>query len=1221
MISHATASKIPTGEALMIIDAIDSRDKIIDNLLDQINNKYKNLSEENIKLKESLKHLQNNNTNGKNILSYNWSNNVISASVAEKNNPLHIIRNTIPSDKPVNSAQLVDPANPVIKQEVIVTESTQKGYEICKPIASRNYTKYYPHHTNDSSGSGSHIRLFNEITNILSEPEKEIILPGHHVIGKASESQTIIKLNKKAKSDLLNLDGTENLAYDYGIFAKKKKFLSGLIGITTDFVSDTVYVEKILERLDIIVNDMNNDKQLLDIIFKDKLDVGEYGKLGIIFKGGNVYKLFSQILNKQLDTFVFQNYLDDTERYFKKSDCDFGLILIKYSHTDLSYKKVLHLPRSDANEKLISTLQFMILNKYRNDFLDNDDSFDYLSLCGKNDRIMINRMNKMAKSMINLIQTIRLEYEQTIFKYLINLIKFSNIDPAKSEDQTYKKYISKSFVTDTLNIKPNTYDTHTFIGILSNDPEMNFYVNTGNEYDVINGNIVDWYKLFLGYALRKSDFFPTNEKFRNIRLTTKILAELQELSTDKAEWRDIRTLYNVKNITNIIIGDNVYPINYDLNQTIMSDTFIYNSVIRQTQFPDSVSEIALRRYGMLNRLHSNRNDFTIKFSRSNPYKIDTGEKVVDDIMKIKTIPFEPNQLTQEKQSFITPFYISINKTISGSCVRLQNPIAVNNWMIQMERMSKFGSSGFSEKDPNNNKEYVKMYEDIYNNRDNLTGNNYKTLNFGLSRLLVSFNIIVETYDSRHYALPLPSEYIDLSYSYDGDYKVILYERYNGYLLFNGNINPPAIKIMTKKYKKVIDYVINKKYIDELISAEKISESNALIHQKKILDALKQQNYNELIKDKIIISQLYDIVDYFYNNLSSDLQSIFTNPPQTTDNMIKQQYIMDRIDPILKIIKYYTHYGSDISQSNTISNDVLFFPKLSTFILDLYTILFVDTLYPWADAKYAKRLQRYIFFVFIEQLRDYNTLKIFDLLNAMGIKVYENGKTEFLTKIQEFIDTCPTLSNADYQSYNSLSRTYQYMIDRSKYIIDDDNISHINNILISSCGIDKFMYSYHLLDFFDIYKNRTINSSMPFIRCQFLTKSNFDDSYIVVSLTYDEAIDINTAKNIINSASEKLSEFNTTKNESLNPLIQLPSENKSRRYTQISQSSEDDIMRELFKYITVVSHIREKLLITIYNLIYDNCMMNNGKINIINSDPNIMMLNIYEGDIDKILTVV
>ena len=1068
-------------------------------------------------------------------------------------------------------------------------------------MASRNYTNYYPHHTDQNSGDGSHIKLFNEITNILNGKEKEVSLPEHHVIN-------IDKSSKKSigKDDILNLDGVENLSYDYGVFNKKKKYLSGLIGIVTDFVSDNVYVEKILERLDIIVNDMNNDKQLIDMIFKDKLSENEYGTFGIIFKGGNVYKLFTQVLNKQLDTHVFQNYLSDTERFFKKSDCDFGLIFIKHSHTDPTFAKLIHLERSTENEKLISILQFMILNKYRNDFLNNENSFEYLSLCGKNDNIMVNRMNKMAKTMMELIISIKLEFEQTVLKYLINIIKF--VSPSTGSDKSYvNKYLSKAYINDIMRSKkPNTYDTHTFLGIINNDEILKIYVNIEPQYGIINGNILDWYKLFLGYVFRDNNYFPKDEKFKNVKLPVNIIADLQALSTDKAEWRDIRTLYNIKNISNIIIGDNIYPIYYGDGQNITKDSNIYNSIISQTEYPDTVAEIAVKRYKVLNRMHSNRNDFTIKFEKSKSYNLSNNIKVVDDVMKIKTIPFEKNQLTQEEQAFITPFYISINKDISGKCTRLSSELQINNWLLNMERFFKYGSSGFTEKEHAYNLEYIAMYKDVNDNYDKILRSESKTLNFGLSRLLVSFNIIVETYDSKHYAFPLPAEYIDLSYSYNGDYKVFLYERYNGYLLFNGTINPPIIKTIANKYKFVIDYVNSDQYILDIISSSSnISKSDALIYQKRAYNALKEQDYNLLKSEPLIISKLSKIVDFLFKNLNTDLQSIFT---KSTSN---------RISPLLKIIKYYTHYGSDFSQSESLSNKVIYFPKLSTFILDLYTILFADTLYPWIDAKYAKRLQRYIFFVFIERLQSTSIKEIWKLLDEMGIKIYKdniNRKDNYTDKLREFIVKLNE-NIKDYEYYNSISHTYNFVNDRNNYIIDDDSLLlSSDNIPISTCGIDKFMYSYHLLDFFDVYKNKNPSSNTYFIRSQYIV--NKSNTYYIVSVTYEEATDINKFNQIIeNIPKDDLGLENN------NPIIKLPSDTDIKRYIKISQSSEDSIIRELYKYIIVITDIREKLLITIYNYIYNNYMNIDGKINMIKIDPNIMMLNIYEGDIDKILSVI
>lgn len=1199
MLSYESASKIPPSEGLLIIDAIDNRDMIIDKLLEKINTKFDGLVQENEKLKKTISDMSTHDARVIMMGSTSVPPGMVSSACAEKTNPSHIVRRG--SDGSV---------------QVVLTEATQKGYELCRPFSSRNYTKYHPHRPFDGNVE-SYMNLYKEIHKIMVQEGKKIVLQGSHSLKPPKD------LDPKTAMDI---DGVEKVWYDYGLFTQKKKYLSALIGIVTDYVSDMVYVEKVLERLDIIVNDMNKDKELLKIIFAGKLEPGEIGKIAIIFKGGNVYKLFTQVLDKQLDASVFRNYLTDVDRYFKKSDCDFGILLLKYPKENQAKKTVIHLQKNTETEALIGTLQFMILNKYRNDFLNEGVGFEYLSLCGKNDILITARMNKIARTMIDTVVSTRIEFEQCVFKVLLERIDFVNTDKSTP---LHKTYLSKDIIDTAVSTKPYRYETHTLVGLLSGDVNLKNCVNGTSKpsFGVNGANIVEWYKFFLAYTLRDGSFLPTDPKFKSIKPPSELIGALQNLSSDRAEWRDIKTLYNVKDICNIIIGDHSYPIT---KQNMMKDTDLYESIIGQSKFPDSSADITAQRMIALGRMHSNRNDFYIKFSKSIPYTLPSGQIVIDDIMNVKTIPFEPDPVTKEEREFITPFYISINKDISGYCAKLDSPLNIDNWLVQMERLATYGSSGYTRK---HSSDYIEMYDELVQNRDKLISKNYKIFNFGLSRLLVSFSVVFETYDNQHFALPLPAEFVDLSYSYEGDYKVLIYERYNGYILFNGNVDPIAITLLTHEYNNIINYVHSPKYITDYIKINNSSKVVARAQQQIMLAALKQQNYVVVLNDKKVAELLSIVATNFFENVHMENAKITVTVDSDATPDAKSKYII----PLLKILKYYTYYGSDVAKINVISNNILYFPKLFTFILDLYTILFANTVYPWSDPKYAKRLQRYIFFVFIDRLRKVNINTIPNLLDEMGIETYkyEQENRVFVKQITNFMKEVQR--DTKYYSYNSVSRTYSFFKYRSHFIKDEDNILTSINVdkkehISSTCAIDKFMFSYHLLDFFDLYKNKTVNPVTTYLRCQFIVKSYSDmdaDStdkhisdivqYTIVTLSIDEIDNIVIAKDIIANTPKLLSFYDTNTNDT-NPMIELPSKEKVRRYQPILKSSKEDHIRELKNYIDVVEQIREKLLITIYNYVYDHFMKMTAKLNVIGSDPNIMMLNIYEGDIDKILTV-
>lgn len=284
--------------------------------------------------------------------------------------------------------------------------------------------------------------------------------------------------------------------------------------------------------------------------------------------------------------------------------------------------------------------------------------------------------------------------------------------------------------------------------------------------------------------------------------------------------------------------------------------------------------------------------------------------------------------------------------------------------------------------------------------------------------------------------------------------------------------------------------------------------------------------------------------------------------------------------------------------------------MRSFILDLYMILFSDTKYPWEDRKYSKRIHRYIFFVFIEKLRCMNFTLIYYLLSEIGVIPGDNPEIfENIMKV-----------NFVYQSYNSFERSYNYFRLRTEYIKDDNNIILSKNKLTieSASGIDRFLFGYHLLDFFDVYQSESKTNDHTFIRCQFIVTITDDvnTKYVLVSLSKQDAKNVNRAKNILSNIPK-----NITDNDKQNPIVTLPAGEKVRQYQLLSLDSPNQIIKELTKYINLIVDVREKLLITIINYVYDKIMDRKEKLNVVSSDTMSLLLNVYEGDINKILTVV
>lgn len=145
MISYDTAKNIPPREKLLIIDAIDYRDNIIDNAVNalaDIELKYKAVIEENEKLKQTMS--SNSLYQNQNQYQYNIDN------MNHISNRSHIISNV---------------TNP---PKIILTESTIKGNEICKSFVNRDYLL-----DNSSIDDGYYRKTFDDINEIIKKKKKK----------------------------------------------------------------------------------------------------------------------------------------------------------------------------------------------------------------------------------------------------------------------------------------------------------------------------------------------------------------------------------------------------------------------------------------------------------------------------------------------------------------------------------------------------------------------------------------------------------------------------------------------------------------------------------------------------------------------------------------------------------------------------------------------------------------------------------------------------------------------------------------------------------------------------------------------------------------------------------------------------------------------------------------------------------------------------------------
>lgn len=1097
MLSYESVMKIPVNIRLEIIDAIDTRDHIIDTVLKKIEIKHDQLINENESLKKKIDNCENKII--MNDKKYNFMNEYsYRENLQEKSDPY------------------------------------QEYQGICEEFENYNYV-HVKKKNNIMPKQKIHIKMYTVMHKLLNKK-------GHEI--KLTEINNTTIDNLVHGNDTLNIDAIDTMT-PYDNKMRPRKFLSSLAGILTDYVSENVHVEKVLDRLDLIINFMNNDSDFIEFIFKKMKNFdqdNEIGKIGIIFKGGNVYKLFSEILDQNLDASIFHHYLSEIDKFFKKSDCDFSLVFIS-TNKKSGKSRYIHLERTDENETMICTLQYMILNKFRNDFLHENNGYEYLNMCGVNDTMITKKMKKIGDKISNQIHEGRLEFESNLFALLIDTIPFESGSRSVDFLNTFKSLKNiKKYITITWPFP----ETQTLRGILKK--KANDYVNRGTVFNVTSGNISDWYDVFLFHAMRGDDHFlnPRNNEFRNLVLPMDIITKIQKIDTDEMQWKDIKILYNVKETTNIIIGNN----NYRIQHNDVHSEEIFRHIVSDEKKPDKIADILAHRMRRTNKLSSNRDDFFIKF-------------LSDDILNINKIPFD-----NTNKSLKTPFYISINKEITGQNVALQKQENIPHWLRNMRRYSDYGSSGYIRNNDVRDNPYIDVYKKIMERvrTEKMSGNKIgrNSINFGLGRLMMSFSVIFKTYDNNYFALPVSGEYIDLSYSYESDYKTLIYENYEGYTLLNEEmLGNNYIGTIMRQYIDVIDYT-KTQFIGDMVNGG-LELSEALNESDTIISGLYEMNYDVINSNKLIITKINEII----NNTSINIDT----------------------KTFLKILKYRsTSHDNHIS---SLSFNTIFFPKLNGFISDLYSILFIDSEFPWTDQKYAKRLQRLIFFTFIEQMQKINIDNLDSLILDIGLQpgALERIKTNI----------------KNYDMDDTFWNMIEYNDHRSTTIADYNEIIYDNTGMVQSVGaIDRFMFGYHLLDFLNTYE-----IGQDYIRSQFIVKHIIDNKkvYVLISLAINKDINLNQIEQIFNGIPNTLQELTDINNKN---SVVLPNKRKIARYTIIEG--------KFLKYIETINEIREKLIITIYNYIHREILNSNSMINVVNVDPVKILLNTYEGEIDKILRV-
>lgn len=1200
MLSYEAALQVPPPQSYLISDTISDRDAIIDNLLDRIHHKYENVAKENEAIKKAL---------------------------IERGLSLEeILENRDSIDKKKKDVQYIVSGVPVTNATV---------NQLCRPFENKNY----------DNGPLEHIKLYDELSSLISAPGYEKTIPGVHV--------DISNLADPSILPPVPIEHIEDRWYDRDSgLNRTKKYMANLNELATDFITDAVQVESVISRLDDIANDMNSDTVFIKKIFDGLLQQGEEGKINIIFKGGNVYKLFTQVLRNELANSIFKIYLTDVNDYFKKSDCDFCLVFTANKIGDINDYRFIELPRTEENEIKVNTVQYMILNKFRNAFLYSGNEYEYLTLCSKNDSFMQRQMISLGNSMLNSIVSSRFMFEQRLLAYLRKTVNFAN-------DHKLDRYVGAS-----VNLYSNSYGTkyESLLAIMSSDDDLNDCVNTasGLTFGVLNGKVVDWFRLYLSIALRSKEFIPTDPLFKHIRLPKDFIRSIQLDKDLSADWREVKTLYKVRYITNILFGDKSYALVTRDKHGPIDDNYIYSAINSRTSYPDATTEMTSLRFKDLGRLHSNRNDFYIRFSSKNHVEA-SGEIVSEDIMTSRTIPFSNDPVTGQDRRYITPFYISVNKEIKGRNGKFLSDVSIDTWLQHLRRFSVFGSNSTDIQDPVENP-YASLYDRISNKLTDIKKNKETTIDFCLSRLMSSFTLIMYENTDTYLPLSVAGEFIDLSFSFSTDLKHEIYERANHYTHLTNVFSDNFVSDLENINASILSYLDpksnNPNSYTGILRARGVPVTSAEAAALSRLECIRTGDFITLGSDA-------DIVNFIVNNIGS----LYTG----TGPLAEYRPIPNdkqKVITYFKMYKFYSTYGSSSLPMLTVNYNTILFPKISNFILDIWSILYTESRYPWNDNKYAKRIQRLLFFMFIEKLQKTTLNNLPSVLKELGImtdanmqdpKLSNRTKAHLRNKIIPGLKTQnPYVSSfianygdthgetdVIYEEADSIQRIHRYFRMRDAKIYDslipqtmrvDPNDPSKGEIVVSACGIDHFMFTYHLLDFLDIYANADPNAPIPFVRCQFIVKRRMTETvgnvgqgnslvltqYVLVTLTDTEAGDTNTTLDIIRRTPTHIDYYHPVNNieqtDLPNPDVILSDGTTIKRYTLISEET-SSVFKKMAGYIKTVEAVRERLIITLSNYVNDTNSSAYGIKSIIHEDPLKILLNLYEGDINKVLSMV
>lgn len=601
-----------------------------------------------------------------------------------------------------------------------------------------------------------------------------------------------------------------------------------LLDILTDYVSKNVFVEEIIDALNKCVNTLNASKSTIAKFFHHEDLTNDDYKFVLIFKGGNIYRIAYTIMKENMSVYINVEILNKMMNYLKRSDCDFGLFIIRTNKITKT-TNFLH-PNRDLYENIIKKATYFILNEFRNEMLRTSNSLRLLGLCRNNDVVMKLKTKELSATI-----------EQNILKG-INVFK-KNI------------LINLLIVLDITD--PISYFNFKNDSIDELDSELIYIFN---HYS----NLENYYKLCLLMLEEQKINVHINGEVSTQELHIVCIKVLSSMKADLFNgftYGDIMMLWDFDKITGMVLSDNYFGID-DTSETTIIQSLLQqkNNDFRDNKLKRDAKRCVSKRNNKY-ILTSNRFDFIIDINfvpveekeedeKENKKEDEKDEEQIDDVIghnfiNATRIAFD------DSNSIGTPFYISFNKTIIA---RYQfNKLHILERLEQnIKRYKTYGSGNVL---IGENKKYDKLVDNFVMICDNIRANadkSFTKVDISLGRLMINFQFIYKKKNQSFGVIGLNSGLIDISTSYEADFKAHFFEIYEYYIQM---VNPRS-KIVNGQNK------IDKEYI-ELI-ARMINNNDfvsANIAQQKY-DGMKNVivpiNFNNILVPNI---QVY-IIDLY-----------------------------------------------------------------------------------------------------------------------------------------------------------------------------------------------------------------------------------------------------------------------------------------------------------------------------------------------------------------------